>query len=117
MKTFFLISALACLTLSAVAQTPKTVVNCYVTGGRVDYGHLAQLLPDSIKTTLLVDVHKLLNTYYNDLVLLWLQNHGWKLSVGNPNPSDPYYVLTKEIDLDDSARTLFLQKLENLNKK
>jgi hypothetical protein len=26
-------------------------------------------------------------------------------------------ILSKEIDLDDAARTLFLQKLENLHKK
>lgn len=117
MKTLLLIPILACLTMAAVAQTPKTIVNCYESNGHVDYGHLAKLLPDSVTANLLVDVHKKLNTYDETLVLLWLEQQGWKLSTVDSKGAVSSYILSKEIDLDDAARTLFLQKLENLNKK
>jgi hypothetical protein len=119
MKPLLLISVLACLALTAAAQTPKTVVNCWISTGRVNYGHLSELLPDSISSTLLIDVHKKLNTSDGNLILLWLEQHGWKLLAVDPHtgalPSD--LILSKELDLDDAARALFLQKLENLNKK
>jgi hypothetical protein len=121
MKTLLLIPVLACLALAAAAQTaaqpPKTVVNCYESNGHVDYGHLVQLLPDSVTATLLVDVHKKLNTYDETLVLLWLEQQGWKLSAVDSKGAVSSYILSKEINLDDSARSLFLQKLENLHKK
>jgi hypothetical protein len=117
MKPILLFAVLACLTRAAAAQTPKTVVNCYESDGHVDYGHLAQLLPDTITATLLVDVHKKLNTYDETLVLLWLEQQGWKISAGDSKGVVSSYILSKEIDLDYSARTLFLQKLENRNKK
>ena len=66
---------------------------------------------------LLVDVHKKLNTYDETLVLLWLEQQGWKLSAGDSKGVFSSYILSKEIDLDEAARTLFLQKLENLHKK
>jgi hypothetical protein len=125
MKRLLLIPVLVCLTLAAAAQTPKTVVNCWIGNGKVNYGHLAELLPDSITTTLLVDVPKKLNTKDGNLILLWLEQQGWRLAAvhaeatgtsGNVGTSS-IYILSIEIILDESARTLFLQKLENLNKK
>jgi len=125
MKPILLIAVLGCLTLPGSAQTPKTVVNCWIQNGKVNYGHLAQLLPDSVSTTLLVDVGKKLNTKDGNLILLWLEQQGWRLAAvdaeasGSSGNVSTYtaYLLSKEIDLDDSARTLFLQKLENLHKK
>jgi hypothetical protein len=119
MKPFLLIALLACLTPSAQAQTPKTVVNCWISDGRVNYGHLAELLPDSIASALLIDVHKKLNTSDGNLLLLWLEQQGWKLLAVDPHtgslPSD--LILLKELDLDEPARNLFLQKLEHLHNK
>jgi uncharacterized membrane protein len=115
MKSFFLISLLTCLAVYLRAQTPKTVVNCWIQSSRVNYGKLAQLLPDSITSTLLIDVHKKLNTSDVNLILLWLEQQGWKLIGADPAAGS--LILAKEIDLDDAARTLFLQKLENLHKK
>jgi hypothetical protein len=95
MRPLFLISLLTCLALSVAAQTPKTVVNCWIENGKVN--------------------HKKLNTFDGNLILLWLEQQGWKL-VGVDPPAGAL-ILSKEIDLDDAARTLFLQKLENLHKK
>jgi hypothetical protein len=125
MRPFLLIAVLACLALPAAAQTPKTIVNCWIQGGKVNYGHLAELLPDSVTTDLLVDVRKKLNTKDGNLMLLWLEQQGWKLLAVDPQTtgingnvsSYSIYILSKEIDLDAAARTLFLQKLENLSKK
>jgi hypothetical protein len=123
MKPILVIAILTCLTLRAAAQTPTTIVNCWIQGGKVNYGHLADLLPDSVKTTLLVDVGKKLNTKDGNLVLLWLEQQGWKLLAVDPQTTgingnvSSYYILSKEINLDDSARALFLPKPENLNKK
>ncbi len=120
------IFVLACVTLPAVAQIPKTVVNCWIQGGKVNYGHLSELLPDSVTTNLLIDVHKKLNTSDGNVILLWLEQQGWETAGRGPadipgsmemSAAILSMILSKELDLDDTARTLFLQKLENLNKK
>jgi hypothetical protein len=79
MKPVFLLSILVTLGLSSYSQTPMTIVNCYIRDGRVNYGHLAELLPDSIKTDLLVDPRAVFNLRDGNNILLWLEQPGWKL--------------------------------------
>ena len=107
------------------SQRPNTVINCYIRNGRVIYGHLAQLLPDSIQANLLIDPHDKFKMKDGNNILLWLEQQGWRLIGidvagagvnGNADLSSTY-VMSKEIYLDDAARALFLQKLENIENK
>jgi hypothetical protein len=124
MKTFFFAICLFIFTSSLFAQNRKTVIYCMVNvTGRVNYGDLAKLLPDSLKT-LLVDPRKELKLRKLDHVLLYLINTGWKLSAEQPDvsgndvvTSNNSYLLTKEIYLDPPARALFMQNLLNIEKK
>ena len=124
MRAIFLMSLLVCMTLVSHSQTPKIVVNCWINNGRVLYGPLQELLPDSIKANLLVDPRQKFNLRECNNVLLWLEQRGWKLvavDAGNGSfgniPGNSIYILSKDIYLDDAARTLFLQKLENIENK
>ncbi len=118
-------SVLVGAALVSYSQAPRTIVNCSITNGHVNYGHLADLLPDSIKANLLIDPRKNFNMRDGNNILLWLEQKGWKLmAVDNPTngiggnvSSSSTYILSKELDLDDTARTLFLQKLENIENK
>jgi hypothetical protein len=116
MKCLLVLSVLVFVTLVSYGQTPNTVINCYVTNGRVDYGNLAKLLPDSMQTSLLIDPRKKFNMKDASNVVLWFEMQGWKI-VGVAATSVYTTIwLTKGIYLDDTARALFLQKLENFQK-
>ena len=124
MKPILLIAGLLCVTLISNAQSPNTVINCWISNGRVNYGNLAELLPDSIATNLLVDPRKKFNMRNFNKILLWLEQRGWKLmtvdiSVSGFNGtagSSSTYIMSKDIYLDDAARALFMQKLETNSK-
>jgi hypothetical protein len=124
MKPLVFLSALILIGLASFGQTPKTVVNCWISNGKVNYGHLAELLPDSAKSGLLVDLRKEFNFRDGNIILLWLEQHGWKLTgidvegmSANGNISTAStYILAKEIYLDDTARAIFLQRLEGIEK-
>src|ERR1700761_7024626 len=112
MKTFFTIICLSFFTSLLFAQSQKTTIYCTVSiSGRVDYGDLANLLPDSLKTTLIIDPRKDLNLKKVNHVLLYLMNKGWKLVAEQSDVSGNgivtttnYYVLTREIYLNPEAR-------------
>ena len=125
MKNILLLSVLVCAALGSYSQAPNTVVNCWIANGRVNYGHLTELLPDSIKATLLVDPHKEFHMRDGNVILLWLEQRGWKLmatdnsasGTGGIVYSSSSYIMSKEIYLDEAARALFLQKLEGIENK
>jgi len=56
MKFLLVMFVLVFATLISHSQEPKTVINCYIRDGKVNYGHLAELLPDSIQPNLIQDV-------------------------------------------------------------
>jgi hypothetical protein len=125
MKTLFLLFILVCVAMVSYSQRPNTVINCYIRDGRVNYAHLAQLLPDSIQANLLIDPREKFKMKDGNNILLWLEQQGWRLMGvdvtgsgvnGNADLSSTY-VMSKEIYLDDAARVLFLQKLENIENK
>ena len=112
-------------TLISHSQEPKTVINCYIRDGKVNYGRLAELLPDTIQANLLIDPREKFKMKDGNNILLWLEQQGWKLigiditgsgANGNAFPSSTY-ILSKEIYLDDAARMLFIQKLERIENK
>ena len=125
MRSLFLLSILVCASMVSYCQLSNTVINCYVRDGRVNYGHLAKLLPDSIQANLLIDPREKFKMKDGNNILLWLEQQGWRLIGidvagagvnGNADLSSTY-VMSKEIYLDDAARVLFLQKLENIENK
>lgn len=122
MKPLLLISAMLFTGLASFAQTPNTVVNCWISNGKINYGHLPDLLPDSIKSSLLVDPGRQFHLKDGNNILLWLEQQGWHLlavdveafgSNGSVE-SRSTYILSKEIYLDDTARGIFLQRLQNI---
>jgi hypothetical protein len=114
MKAILITASLILFGLTTFAQTPKIVVNCTVYLGNVDYRPLDQLLPDSIKSRLLVDPRKEFNWKNGDNTLLWLEQQGWRVVAVY---SGSVFLLSREISLDDSARAIFLQRLESLEAK
>jgi hypothetical protein len=125
MKTLFFTICLFVFAGPLFAQNQKTVIYCTVgVTGIVRYGDLAKFLPDSLKTSILVDPRKDLNLRKLDHVLLYMFNNGWKLASIESNvtgggmvTSDIYYFLTKEIYLDNAAHALFMQNLLNSEKR
>jgi hypothetical protein len=125
MKAILITATLVLFNLIPFAQTPKTIVNCWITDGNVNYGPLDQVLPDSIKSRLLVDPRKEFNLKDGNNILLWMEQQGWRLvgvdvstsGGGNGIASRSTYILAREIFLDDPARAIFLQRLQNLEIK
>lgn len=126
MKPIVLALILLSLSAASTAQTQPTTVFCTISGvGKVNYGNLDKLLPDSIRTALLVDPQVQFKFKQGNDVLLWMSLHGWKLmgtetSVGGVNGnvnSSSFYLLSKEINLDEPARALLLQRLETVENK
>lgn len=122
MRSLLLLFVLVFVTLVSYSQTPRTVINCYIRNGRVNYGHLVKLLPDSIQAKVLIDPRDKFKMKDGNDILLWLEQQGWRLvgvdlagsgANGNENLSSTY-VLSREIDLGDADRALFLQKLESV---
>ena len=125
MRSILVMFVLAFATLISRSQVPKTVINCYIRDGRVNYGHLAELLPDSIQANLLIDPREKFKMKDGNNILLWLEQQGWTLigiditgSGANGNAFlSSTYILSKQIYLDDAARILFIQKLERIENK
>lgn len=125
MRCILVTFALVFATLISHSQEPQTVINCYIRSGKVNYGHLAELLPDSIKANLLIDPREKFKMKDGNNILLWLEQQGWELvgiditgsgTNGNAFLSSTY-ILSKKIYLDDAARMLFIQKLERIENK
>jgi len=125
MRFILVMFVLVFATLVSYSQEPKTVVNCYIRDGKVNYGRLAELLPDSSQASLLVDPREKFKMKDGNNILLWLEQQGWKLiaiditgSGANGNAFlSSTYILSKQIYLDDAARMLFIQKLEKIENK
>jgi len=125
MRSILIMFVLVFATLTSQAQEPQTVINCYIRDGRVNYGRLAELLPDSIQANLLIDPREKFKMKDGNNILLWLEQRGWKLigiditgSGANGNAFlSSTYILSKNIYLDDAARMLFVQKLERIENK
>ena len=125
MRSILIMFVLVFATLISHSQEHQTVVNCYIRDGRVNYGRLAELLPDSIQANLLIDPREKFKMKDGNNILLWLEQRGWNLigiditgSGANGNAFlSSTYILSKKIYLDDAARMLFVQKLERIESK
>jgi hypothetical protein len=132
MKKIIFILTLSFLSLSAFAQKQKITIFCSVDfNGNVNYNThdyatsdkalayiLNKLLPDSIKTKVLVNPKKTYHFKHANETLLWMAQNGWKVvSAYGDNSGTSSWLLSKEISLDTPARVLFMEKLENLDIK
>jgi hypothetical protein len=125
MKTFF-VALLMCFSAATLfAQTTKTAIYCTLdVSGQVNYGDLAKLLPDSLKSIALANPRKDYDLHNVNHVLLWMSLNGWKLISVESNvtgggivSTEINYYLSKEIYLDPATRALFMQNLLNSEKK
>jgi len=132
MKKIIFVLTLSFLSVSAFAQKQKITIFCSVDfNGNVNYNTqdyatsnkklsniLGQILPDSIKTKVLVDPKKEYHFKYGNETLLWLAQHDWKIvsSLGGNNGNNTW-LLSREISVDAPTRELFVKKLENLEIK
>jgi hypothetical protein len=92
--------------------------------GQINYGDLAKLLPDSLKSIAIANPRKDYDLHNVNHVLLWMSLNGWKLisvesdvTGGGMVSTQINYYLSKEIYLDPPARALFMQNVLNSEKK
>jgi len=126
MKTILLGATLTLISLASFAQAKKTTIYCSVNlsvmgNKRVDYGNLEKLLPDSIKSKVLVYPSKDVRLRnWNDL-LLWMSLHGWTLATMETDvngtgfvSSQTSLILGRDIYLDEPSRAFMLDRVEKI---
>jgi hypothetical protein len=122
-----LFTILLCIgSVALFAQSHKKItVYCTIgNGGRIDYGDLKKLLPDSTNSKLLVDPRTSNGIKDSGHTLLLMTAYGWKLASVETNvtggaftSSSSNYLMTKDIYLSTSAYALYLNTLINIEKK
>ncbi len=111
--------------LSADAQ--KITVYCTISSnGKIDYGDLKKLLPDSTNAKLLVDPRTQYGIKKSNHTLLLMSAYGWKLASvitnvsgggGTFTSSSSEYLMSKEIYLDAASYGLYLNNLIHIETK
>ena len=111
--------------LSAHAQ--KITVYCTVSSnGKIDYGDLKKLLPDSTSAKLLVDPRTQYGIKKSNHTLLLMSTYGWKLASvitnvsgggGTFTSSSSEYLMSKEIYLDAASYGSYLNNLIHIETK
>jgi hypothetical protein len=117
--------ALLLSTLAAFSQSQKITIFCTLDWhGRVDYNRLDKLLPDSLKGKILFDYAKEYDLNSPIDALLMMSLDGWKLastgSVYKGNKGEwhnSFYILAREIALDDAGMKLYADNLKSLEVK
>jgi len=126
MKKILFTLLLCVSSLLVFAQSHKRItVYCTISSnGKIDYGDLKKLLPDSTNAKLLVDPKTRYGIKKPDHTLLLMSTYGWKLASvitdvtgGAFTSSSTGYLMSKEIYLDAAAYALYLNKLINIEKK
>jgi len=118
MKKLLFTLLLSISTFLVFAQAHKKVtVYCTVSwNGKVDYGDLKKLLPDSVNSKLLVDPKALYGIKKANHVLLLMSTYGWKLASvvtdvsggsGTFTSASSSYLLSREIYLNGPAYTQY----------
>lgn len=86
-------------------------------GLKLDYFDADKFLPDSIKAVVLIDYKKLFHLRNADIdrVTLLMGADGWKFSsmAVQTDTAYQYYILSKEIDMDEPSREAYLSKLKS----
>jgi hypothetical protein len=123
MKTITFVLALVLSAFCSHAQTTKITIYCYLyTHGahqdiKFDYGDADKFLPDSIKTAVLIDYSKqyLVRSADENNIILLMSAEGWKLAATlRETQFEPrYYVLSKEIPMDEPTRKLYEENIKS----
>jgi hypothetical protein len=127
MKKILLTLLLCVSSFLVFAQVHKKItVYCTVSSnGKIDYGDLKKLLPDSINDKLLVDPRTQYGIKKTNHTLLLMSTYGWKLASVETNvtgsnasftSSSSAYLMSKEIYLSAPAYTAYVNKLVNIEK-
>jgi hypothetical protein len=126
MKTLLLGASLCLSLFFSSARAQSLTIYCTIDKqGRVNYNKLDQLLPDSLKQSILIDYAKEYDLHAFIDALLLMSFDGWKLIsiegsgmtrntrfyVGN------YYVLSRDILLDEPAMKYYADHLKALEIK
>lgn len=121
MKTTILSFIFICLLSFSFAQTQKITIYCRIIPSlgtcHVDYFSLPKLLPDSLKTTVLIDYRKKYSFKKTEDLLLLMNLDGWKLASIMFDNGSSHFFLSREISLDGPAYQLYTEKLKNIEKK
>ena len=127
MKPLLPVLALLFVSFSTLAQTQKVPLFCRLRdNGRVEYGNLGSnltgLIPDSTRNAMLIDPLRQYHIYNPIDALQLMILGGWKLvssnmalvsqTAGSIN-SDTFYLLTREIELDEKGKAIFLGRLKD----
>jgi len=124
-----LLTLLLCVSSFVVfAQAHKRItVYCAISSnGKIDYGDLKKLLPDSINAKLLVDPRTQYGIKKTDHTLLLMSTYGWKIasviadvSGGGRtfSSSSSEYLMSKDIYLSAPAYSLYFNNLINIETK
>lgn len=130
MKKKLLVLAISFLSLKGFSQEHEVTVYAEISpNGGVDYMGLDNFLPDSITTRLfgkyIKSPKKVPGPVPQQKILLKMTLDGWKLvtvvtNAGGFNgnvTSDILYLLRREINLDDSSFSFFVDKINSTGKK
>ena len=120
-----LLFCIGAFALSAHAQ--KITVYCTISSnGKIDYGDLKKLLPDSTSAKLLVDPRTQYGIKKSNHTLLLMSTYGWKLASvitnvsgggGTFTSSSSEYLMSKEIYLDAASYGSYLNNLIHIETK
>jgi hypothetical protein len=123
MKSLILSILSIFLGLSSFAQAGKITIYCNVSihGShhdiQLDYMGADKFLPDSLKTTVLIDYTKtyLVRVADENAMLLLMSADGWKLfSILNSTEFIPViYTLSKEIPVDEPTRQRYMENIRS----
>jgi len=123
---FTLLLCVSSFLVFAQAHKKVTVYCTISSNGKVDYGDLKKLLPDSTNAKLLVDPRTQYGIKKTDHTLLLMSTYGWKIASviavvsgggGTFTSTSSEYLMSKDIYLSSSAYALYLNTLINIEKK
>lgn len=110
------------LSISSFAQSQKLTIYGWIDKeGRSDYGDLEKWLPGSLQKEVLVHMKE--SVYYpSGVAVMYMTTHGWKLVGADPDvhgsfasaSTDPTYMFTREIEVDDKTMSVFKQRMDAL---
>jgi hypothetical protein len=116
MKKTSFIFILLFLSISSFAQKEISLFCQVWPNGYLYYPkNLEKILPDSIKTAIMINPRNDFNMKNIDDVTLFMGANGWRICSFD-NKSN-YYILSREITVDEPTWELYIQKLKSIEAK
>jgi hypothetical protein len=117
MKPALLSITLVFLGFFSQAQMQKVIIYCEIHatlgGPKIDYYGVDAFLPDSIKAKVLIDYTNQYHFRNVDIpkIILMTGAQGWKLSSILPDANTAESILSREVQMDEVSRQLYLKKI------